>query len=199
MTVVLAIERYGEVVMAADTMSNYDGDPLYGAVKIRRLGDVLFSVAGNGALMPAMQAHDWGDLLTVVPGADELQDVWQKWADNVALEATDAAEDRKLVGILDQSSPELDGSFLVAAGGHLAHIFTGQALVLPRVPRVPDEPVVAAIGSGGQAARGYVAGALAGNPDINLAKLAIEAVAHACRTAQGCGYSSASPILLHRL
>lgn len=151
MTVVAAVARDGQVVMAADRQTNYENQAVFGARKVRRLavGEqvALIAAAGNGALPNVLVQHLEIKTATPVLSADlaEVQD----WADVVASAATEVlAECTPPLLSTDSrdASQAIDGALLLGFAGHLFYLFTHQAA------HVPDG--VGALGSGSDVALG---------------------------------------------
>lgn len=151
MTVVAAIALDGRVVMAADTVSQYQGTLVQGAHKIRRLqaGDteVLLSGSGNGAIVQLAER-----LLKIeaTPGPQADEQNWDDWAAVVASAISEIlAEIRPPVTTsTSESQTFIDGAYLLGTAGRLWYLFTHQAL------RVIDG--IAALGSGSDLALGVL-------------------------------------------
>lgn len=193
MTVVAAIARDGQVVIAADRQTNYQNQAVFGARKVRRLilgnaRSALLAATGSGGLLNVLTQHLKTD---DAPPPDADLTTAQDWADVIASAATEVlakTEPALLSTEQHDQTRAIDGALLLAHGGRLFYLFTHQAC------HVPDG--VASLGSGGEVALGAMHAALAygASPD----DAAVGAVLLACRFAGYCGLGDgAGPHVMH--
>jgi ATP-dependent protease HslVU (ClpYQ) peptidase subunit len=179
-TVVAAIARDGEIVMAADTATSYCGTYVDGAVKIRQVTfgaeTALLAAAGNGALLAVAQ-RALAD--TVAPSDGDTQD----WLDQLATTISTAAAEHNPPLLEDN---RIDGALLLGWRGQLHYLFTHQAT------RVADG--VAGLGAGCDVALGAMHAALIDG--VTIEQAARLAVTLACRFAEGCAVGPDGPTVL---
>lgn len=179
MTVVAAIARGGAIVFAADTLTDYSGTLIDGAVKVRRIdvGGVpgLLAASGDGGILSVAARN----LKLSAPPAGDTQE----WADAAAT-AVSEVMDGQTPSLVDER--RIDGTFLLGVGGQLYYLFTHQAV------RIPDG--VAALGPGCDTALGAMHSALSFGAGPEEAVLG--AVALGCRFAEGCAVGPGGPTVL---
>lgn len=197
MTVVAAVARDGQVVIAADRATNYKNQAAWGARKVRRIDvatpgmirrEALLALAGHGGGLAAVLQSPLD--LPPMPFTD-VEDDLDDWADAMAAATT---------GILAGLQPPLlddDGDgmsatgadYLLGVNGRLWYLFTHHAC------RVVDG--VAAIGIGSEVALGAMHVALA-HAAAPLTATAV-AVDLACRLSPGCSLGPTGKPLIETL
>ncbi len=152
-TTVLAVRRYGKVVMASDGQVTYGSMVMKASArKVRRIGDgkVLAGFAGAVA-----------DAMTLL---ERFENKYREWNGNLLKAAVELAKDWRL----DRALRRLEAMLIVADSEHLL-VLSGTGEVIQ-----PDENI-AAIGSGGPYALA-AARALLRNTDYDARKIVEEAM-----------------------
>jgi ATP-dependent protease HslVU (ClpYQ) peptidase subunit len=189
LTVVAALADGQRVVMAADTASNYAGTQIQGARKIRRVefptggGGMLVAGSGSGAIFAVLAGLD----VEAMPPTGDSAAVWDAWAERVASTFTNRLTTMTppLLRSTEGGGQQIDGAFLLGAGGRLWYLFTHQA-----VP-VPDG--IAALGSGGDLALGVL-----NSTDLRAVPLqvpVVRAVEVACKYDPYCAVTADGPVV----